>query len=159
MGLVGSTICPSMPSAASMLVLLRTPSGRRFLKYCSVSAFNVVLGQALLLFFFAGLDWNGWQANLAAIIIGTGPAYYISRRWVWEKTGRHSISGEVLPFWALNGLGTVLSTGFVAAADKMSDNPFAANVASIAAWFLVWVLKYFTMDRVVFREREAAVTA
>jgi putative flippase GtrA len=147
-----------MPAAA-LTDLIRTPSGRRFVRYCSLSAFNVLFGQALLIFFHSGLGMPGWLANLTAIIVGTGPAYLISRRWVWEKTGKHSLSGEVLPFWALNGLGTVLSTLFVAVADVIWSSALAVSAASISAWFLVWVLKYFTMDRVVFRAREPVVTA
>jgi putative flippase GtrA len=147
-----------MPAAA-LTDLIRTPSGRRFVRYCSLSAFNVLLGQGLLIFFLSGLGMAGWAANLMAIIVGTGPAYLISRRWVWEKTGKHSLSGEVLPFWALNGLGTVLSTLFVGVADVIWSSPIAVSAASISAWFLVWVLKYFTMDRVVFSSREPVVTA
>jgi putative flippase GtrA len=147
-----------MPAAA-LTGLIRTPSGRRFVRYCSLSAFNVLFGQALLIFFHSGLGMAGWLANLSAIIVGTGPAYLISRRWVWEKTGKHSLSGEVLPFWALNGLGTVLSTLFVGIADVLWSSALAVSAASISAWFLVWVLKYFTMDRVVFRTREPVVTA
>ena len=146
-----------MPAAA--LNLIRTPSGRRFIRYCSLSVFNVLMGQALLYFFHSGLGMAGWAANLMAILVGTGPAYIISRRWVWEKTGKHSLSGEVLPFWALNGLGTVLSTLFVGIADVLWSSALAVSAASISAWFLVWVLKYFTMDRVVFRTREPVVTA
>lgn len=147
-----------MPSAASLAAMIKTPSGRRFLKYCSVSAFNVVAGQAMLLMFHTGFGWPGWAANLGAIVVGTGPAYLISRRWVWEKTGKHSLSGEVLPFWALNGLGTVLSTLFVGLADVIWKSAVAVSAASIAAWFLVWVIKYFMMDRVVFAKREAIVS-
>lgn len=148
-----------MPSVASLRAILTTPSGRRFLKYCSASVFNVLMGQGLLQLFYSGFGWSGWAANLAAIIIGTGPAYYISRRWVWEKTGKHSLSGEVLPFWGLNGLGTVLSLLFVAVADSIWDSPLAISGASIAAWFLVWVTKYFAMDKVIFAKREAVVHA
>jgi putative flippase GtrA len=146
-----------MPAAA-LTDLIRTPSGRRYVRYCSLSAFNVVMGQVLLLFFHSGLGMAGWLANLTAIVVGTGPAYLLSRRWVWEKTGKHSLSGEVLPFWALNGLGTVLSTLFVGVADVIWKSALAVSAASISAWFLVWVLKYFTMDRVVFRSREPVVS-
>jgi putative flippase GtrA len=143
-----------MSATTSTLDLIRTPTGRKFVRYCSLSAFNVVFGQALLLFFHSVVGMPGWAANLTAIVLGTGPAYIISRRWVWEKTGKHSLSGEVLPFWALNGLGTVLSTLFVGVADVIWQSAIAVSAASISAWFIVWVLKYFTMDRVVFRTRE-----
>jgi putative flippase GtrA len=148
-----------MPPVRALATTLVSEHGRRFAKYCSVSVLNVVLGQALLLSFHSILGWPGWMANLAAIFVGTGPAYLISRRWVWEKTGRHSLSAEVLPFWGLNLFGTVLSTLFVGLADVIWNTPVAISGASITAWFFVWVLKYLTMDRVVFRDRTAEPAA
>lgn len=128
---------------------------RRFLRYCGLSVFNVALGQVLLQLFYTVLGWPGWLSNISAVLVGTGPAYVIARRWVWEKTGKHSLSAEVLPFWSLNLLGTLLSTLSVHVAAQVWGNGFAVGAASISAWFFVWVLKYFTMDRVVFRTRPA----
>ena len=126
--------------------------GVKFMRYCGVSVFNVLLGQTLLLFFFKVVGMQAAPANLAAIAVGTVPAYYLSRRFVWAKTGKHSLTREVLPFWGLNLVGTVLSTLSVHVAERASDgNYVAVQAASVGAWLFVWVIKYFLLDRAVFR--------
>lgn len=134
--------------------------GVKFVRYCGVSVFNVILGQSLLLLFLlAGL--GAVPANLSAIAVGTLPSYLLARRFVWEKTGRHSMRREVLPFWGINLLGTVLSTISVHFAAQATDSKIAVNAASIGAWFVVWVIKYLLLDKAIFRAkaREAAATA
>ena len=105
-------------SSRSKLNQLWAEHGLKFMRYCGVSVFNVVLGQSLLLFFFKVVGMRAMTANLAAIAVGTIPSYYLARRFVWAKTGRHSLTREVLPFWGLNGVGTLLSTLSVHAAES-----------------------------------------
>ncbi|MEZ5231952.1 MAG: GtrA family protein [Acidimicrobiia bacterium] len=134
--------------------------GVKFMRYCGVSVFNVVLGQTLLLFFFKVVGLRAINANLAAIAVGTLPSYYLARRFVWAKTGKHSLTREVLPFWGLNGLGTLLSTLAVHLAEAASSgNYLAVQSASIAAWFSVWVIKYLLLDRAIFRHQQAQAAA
>ena len=102
-------------------------------------------------------------ANVLAVAIGTVPAYLLSRRFVWETTGRHSVRREVLPFWVLNFLGLLLSSLSTSWAHRLwGERVLLINLASIVAWFVVWVLKYLLLDRAVFRakanEGTAAVT-
>lgn len=134
--------------------------GVKFMRYCGVSVFNVILGQSLLLFFFKVVGMRAMSANLAAIAIGTLPSYYLARRFVWEKTGKHSLTREVLPFWGLNGLGTLLSTLAVHAAESASGGSFVAvQSASIGAWMAVWVVKYLLLDRAIFRHQAKQAAA
>lgn len=134
--------------------------GVKFMRYCGVSAFNVVLGQSLLLLFQV-IGFGAVSANLSAIAIGTLPSYLLARRYVWAKTGRHSLRREVLPFWGLNVMGAVLSTLAVHIAAQTSDSVIAVNAASIAAWLTVWVIKYLLLDKAIFRAkaRDAAAAA
>ncbi len=148
-----------MSSPRDLAARVFSEHGRRFMKYCGVSAFNVALGQGLLLFFHSVMGFPGWLANISAIVVGTGPSYLISRRWVWEKKGNHSVRSEMLPFWGLNFIGAALSTLFVGVADVLWDNALLLVAASIAAWSIVWVLKYVTMDRMVFRRKAKAAAS
>lgn len=134
----------------------------KFMRYCGVSVFNVLMGQSLLLLFFKGFGLRPIPSNLLAVGVGTLPSYFLARKFVWAKTGRHSLTREVLPFWGLNGLGTLLSTLSVHVAATLSnDNFIAVNVGSICAWGFVWVVKYLLLDKAVFRAkaREAAAVA
>ncbi len=148
-----------MARLTDVVAQVRSEHGRRFLKYCGVSAFNVAFGQGLLLFFHSVMGMPGWAANMTAIIVGTGPAYLLSRRLVWEKKGNHSVREEMLPFWGLNLMGFLLSTLFVGVADVLWHNALFLVAASICAWGIVWVLKYVTMDRMVFRRKQRATSA
>ena len=63
----------------------------KLIRYGGVSVFNVVLGQSLLaLFVIVGMQ--AALANLAAVTIGSVPAYLLARRYVWEKSGPQNLS-------------------------------------------------------------------
>jgi putative flippase GtrA len=133
--------------------------GGRFLRYSGCSAFNVVLGQALLLLFHAGLGITAWVANVLAVVIGSMPAFYLNKRYVWRRAGPVSLRTEMVPFWGMNGVGLLLSTLAVRAASSMSDSAIVVNLASLAAWASVWVIKYTLLDRFLFRSEPAAAIA
>jgi putative flippase GtrA len=138
------------------------------LKYAGVSVFNVILGQALLVIFyrlFSASDeavpevsrlMRGASANTIAVVISAVPAYYLSRAYVWGKRGRSELRREVLPFWIFVFVGLLLSTvgvalvaHFIAApktAGFLHPAKLAANVASIVAFGILWVIRFFWMD-------------
>lgn len=134
--------------------------GLKFLRYSGVSVFNVVLGQSLLLFFYKIVGFEAVTSNLLAVAIGTLPSYFLARKYVWAKSGKHSLTREVLPFWGLNVLGTILSTLAVHLADRLSDGNFiAVNAGSIFAWGIVWVVKYLLLDKAIFKAQQREATA
>jgi putative flippase GtrA len=146
--------------AVDSLTALWDGHGVKLMRYCGVSVVNVVLGQSLLAFFLiSGLQ--AAVANLAAIAVGTVPSYLLARKYVWEKTGRHSIRGEVLPFWGLNLLGTILSTLSTHYAQVWWGSKALIMAASISAWFVVWVVKYVLLDKAIFKDKvcDAAAAA
>lgn len=125
--------------------------GLKMIRYCGLSVFNVLMGQSLLLFFLKVVDLSAIPANVSAVAVGTLPSYLLARKYVWAKTGKHSFTKEVLPFWTLNVLGLIMSTVAVHLAETASDgNAGAVSAASIGAWFGVWVVKYLLLDRSVF---------
>jgi putative flippase GtrA len=131
--------------------------GLKLMRYCGVSAFNLVFGQSLLLFFHSGLDWPGWIANVAAVVISAGPAYLLSRHWVWQQSGPNRLKTEVLPFWSLALLGLLISTVAVAIVDSKYDGALPVMAASIGSFFLVWIFKFFVLDKWMWRSADAVV--
>lgn len=125
--------------------------GLRFLRYSGVAAFNVVLGQILLIAFYAGAGLSGAAANLSAASIGAVPAYLLNRYWVWEKRSPNLFWGEIVPFWAMILVGVALSTAAVAWADHQWDHVVAISAASLVAYGVVWVAKYAVLDSLLFR--------
>lgn len=120
------------------------------LKYAAVSVVNVIVGQGFLTLFDSGLHWNKVLANFLSVCISAGPAYILSRAWVWQKSGKNSLMTEVLPFWGFGLAGLLLSTGTVAATQNV-DIPMIANLASLVAFGVLWVLKFFFLDALIFK--------
>jgi putative flippase GtrA len=127
--------------------------GVKFFRYCGVSAFNVVFGQSLLFLFNSVMDWPAWLANVAAVCISAGPAYLLSRHWVWGQRGSHSVRDEIAPFWGLALLGLLISTVTVSWTDhRWPDNGVAVQLASLAAFGLVWVFKFVILEKLMWKE-------
>ena len=128
------------------------------LRYSMVSVVNVVIGQALLFvllrLFVWSTDWTNdvsWTiANIVAVSFGSVPAYYLNRAWVWGKRGRSHFTREVLPFWGFAFAGLITSTVAVNIAAGLTNVKIVANIANIAAFGLLWVVKFFVLDSVVF---------
>ena len=131
-------------------VVARTPLVRKLLRYSAASVVGVTIGQSALYIFYEVLDWPAVLANLAAVTISSVPAYLINRYWVWEKTDSNSLRREVLPFWGMALLGLLLSTLLVAFADDRTDSPLIIAIANLAGFGVLWLAKFFILDRVLF---------
>ena len=64
-------------------------------------------------------------------MISAFPAYYLSRKWVWGKSGKSHFKKEVLPFWIFVFIGLVFSTAMVALGAHVTDT---AGGNSVALW-------------------------
>lgn len=137
---------------------IRAEHGAKLLRFGAVSAFNVLLGQALLYGAQVALDWEPVWANIFAVSVGTVPAYLLSRYWVWEKRGKNHFLREVVPFWVLTLIGFLLSTAAVWFVDTNFDpSPLVINLTSLAAFGVVWAVKFVVLDRVLFKTEPSPV--
>lgn len=116
-------------------------------RYLLVSAFNFLGHQGLLYLANSIWGWPGGVANMFAASVMSVPAYLLSRAWVWEVNGRHDMRRQVLPFWAITVTGLVVSTLMAAGADQAFGAGLAVNFASLVGYFIVWVAKFFLLDR------------
>ena len=134
------------------------PAVTKLVKYGSASAVGVVTSQVTLVFCLVVLDLSATTSNLIAVTVGTVPNYLINRAWTFNKRGTHSFTREVLPFWLMALLGLVLSTFAVAWADSLFDgNVLALSAASVGAFGVLWIAKFFILERVLFAPIAAAV--
>lgn len=133
--------------------------GAKFMRYCGVSVFNVIFGQGLLYFFHSILEWPGWIANVAAVCISAVPAYLLSRHWVWGQRGPNSFSTEILPFWTMALLGLVLSTVAIAIVDQHTDKAWPVQLASLMSFGVVWVFKFFVLEKWMWRHASGQLPA
>ena len=141
-----------MPSLPPIVASLWQGHGLKLLRLCGVSVFNLVFGQSLLFFFHSVMDWPGWIANVLSVVISAVPAYLLSRHWVWQKRGRNSFRTEVLPFWSMALLGLLISTAAVAFVDGRFDGALPVQLASVGSFGFVWVIKFFLLDRVIWKD-------
>jgi putative flippase GtrA len=127
----------------------------------------VGVGQSLLLIFHVFLKWPDAAANAAAVLISAFPAYYLSRRWVWGKSGRSHFKKEVLPFWIFVFVGLVFSTIMVAIGANIANSAGAGgnvalwekllpNVLNAAAFFILWIVRFFLMEKLFEQHPELA---
>ncbi len=135
--------------------------GKTASRYLAVSVINIVNHQALLYLANSVWHWAGGWANVFAAMVAAIPAYLLSRAWVWEISGRHDWRTEVLPFWIIALLGMGVSSVFAEMADRWFGAGLVVNLASLVGYFLVWIAKFFLLDKVFVRRNasEAEVGA
>lgn len=119
-------------------------------RYVVVSVWNTICHQATLLVAYSGLGWSGGWSNIAGAVVACIPAYFLSRAWVWQRSGRHSLHREVLPFWSIALVGLVVSTLTAHLADAALGSQIWVNIGSLFGYFLVWVAKFFLLDQLLF---------
>lgn len=142
-------------SPAALLDRVTGGRGALALKYSMVSVVGVVLGQSLLALFVDVLDHDPTWSNVAAVMLTAVPAFVLNKRWVWSADGKLSLRREVLPFWVFTAAGLLLSTGFVALADSISDgNSLLIKLANLTGFGLLWVAKFLFLDKVMFGHSE-----
>ncbi len=114
-------------------------------RYVMVSVVNVIVGAGLL---FVLQRWlRPTVANLVAVAIGAIPAYYMSRAWVWGKRGRSHWKKETLPFWSFTFAGLIMSTALISYVDNHTTNRLAILFAQLSAFGVLWVLRFFLLDK------------
>jgi putative flippase GtrA len=154
----GSFVKHLTPSA--LVAHAKSEAGRRALRYVATSAFGVGTTQVLLFLFLHVLEWRSVPSNFTAVTITSVPAFLLNKYWVWGKRGRAHMRREVLPFWAFTVAGWILSTLAVVVVvnltkdasnpDLIDGNKYAVQVANIAGFGVLWVLKYLFLDKIMF---------
>ncbi len=144
----------SKPAPTALLRIVEE-HGFRLLRYCGVSVVNVAIGMTTLAFCHAVLGWSAVASSVSAWVVSTGPAYLLSRYWVWQKTGSHSVSAEILPFWMLALAGLAFSTLVVVIVASITDSTVAILLGNLGAYGVVWVVKYLVIDNLMWSRDRA----
>jgi putative flippase GtrA len=134
-----------------LLLMFLRANARKLMRYAGVSVIGVISGQTLLWLFHAQLGWGAAVANATAVCLATLPNYLLNRAWVWGKRGSHSVATELIPFWGMAFLGLLVSTALVHYAESRWDTWVLVNVANLCGFGMLWVARFFVLDRVLFR--------
>ncbi len=136
---------------------------RQWLRYGIVSIIATVTSMTVLGVLVTATAMPVGLANVIATAVGTVPSFELNRRWVWRKTGKRSLRGEVGPFWVLSFAGLALSTLTVSLAAAWaahagvsgSTRTVVIEVASVAAFGSLWIAQFLILDRILFRSTGA----
>ena len=148
--------------------LARTPQGLKVIRYTMVSAISALTSLVILTIVFGVLRlWGEVVSTLFANVMAGFPSYFLNRRWVWGKSGRSHIWREVLPFWVMSitGIGFALLTStwahnFAVSHDLQHLARTALVVgANIAAFGILWFLKFLILNRLFAEIADAEVGA
>jgi len=137
----------------STLVRVLEEHGAKLLRYCGVSAVNVVTGMSTLAFCHAVLGWSPVASSISAWAVSTIPAYLLSRHWVWQQSGSHSVSAEIMPFWILALAGLAFSTLVVGLVGTYTDSTPIILLGNLGAYGVVWVVKYLVIDNLMWSHK------
>lgn len=135
--------------ASSVILRVIEQHGAKLLRYCGVSAVNVLTGLSTLAFAHAVLGWSAVASSVSAWAVSTVPAYLLSRHWVWQQRGSHSMSAEIMPFWFLALAGLAFSTLVVALVALFTDKTTIIMLGNLGAYGVVWVVKYVVIDNLM----------
>ncbi len=142
---------PSRIDAVLERRLGHRPKVAKLFRYSAASVAGVVTSQVVLIGLVLGAGVDAAPANVVAVVAGALPNYLINRAWTFNKTGAHSLSREILPFWGMAILGLLLSTVAVGWADEAFDGNFLAlSAANIGSFGVLWIARFFILDRLVF---------
>jgi len=140
--------------------LVARPAVRRLAKFAAVSAVAVVVSQTTLLVTFGLLGWSARPANLTAFVLSTIPSFELNRRWTWRQAGRRHMRRELVPFWILAFIGLLASDVATREAARLSAEvesrparTLLVMLASLVAYGVLWVVKFFLLDRLVWSTR------
>ena len=145
-----TTITPNVNRLFELAVDYARANGAKLIKFLVVTGGSVVFGQLIFAGLLYGLDWPYVRANITSVAIMVMPNYLLNRYWVWGKKSKNSLRTEVLPFWTLAFIGFVFSTLAVWFVESQGWPKVAALVANFVAYGVVWVFKFFVMERFLF---------
>lgn len=133
-------------------------SVHKFIRYSMVSAVAVVISQVTILICAWVFGLSGIAANTIGAVVATPASYELNRKWAWRKGGKSHLWREVVPFWGLTIVGWLASTGTVEIADSLCKShgvtglarAVAIMFASLFAYGVVWIGKFFLFNRLIF---------
>jgi putative flippase GtrA len=165
----GGVACGGMKRRLVQLWRLsRTPEGLKVIRYTLVSVISALTSLVILTIVYGVLRlWGEVFSTLFANVLAGIPSYILNRRWVWGNSGRSHIWREVLPFWVMSitGIGFALYTASLAHdfANSHHLQHLARTVlvvgANIAAFGILWLLKFLILNRLFAEIAEAEVGA
>ena len=145
---------------------VHTPEGLKVVRYTTVSVISALTSLIILTIVFGVLRlWNEVVSTLFANVMAGIPSYFLNRQWVWGKSGRSHIWREVIPFWVMSISGILFALYTAWLAQRFANEHHLAHLertvllvgANIAAFGILWVLKFLVFNRLFAEIADAEV--
>ena len=133
-----------------------TPEAKQLIRYTMVSVISTVVSLGTLALVFGVFHfWGEIGSTVFANAVATVPSYYLNRGWVWGKNGRSHLMKEIVPFWAMSGIGIVVSIFGAAIARHLGIEHHLGHIqqtvvvlfANVMSFAIFWVLKFLVFNR------------
>jgi putative flippase GtrA len=141
--------------------LARSRLARVFTRFAAGSAVGAVCSQLTFLLLFGVLGASAAASGIAAFVAGAGPNFVIHRYWTWQRSGRVGMRWELALYLAVIAVNGLVATGITAGVDRLvgtgiDDHAVRTVVLAVifsASYVLLFVLKFASLDRLVFSGR------
>lgn len=136
---------------------------RQVLRYIGVSAVNVATSLGTLVICHAVLGWTATLANVAAWLVSTLFAYFLSKMWVWrgarqprQQARQHGgttskMSSEAVMFYMMAFVGLLLSIAAIELVTLYTDSTIYLAASYLGVHGVLWMAKYIFCDQVIWR--------
>jgi putative flippase GtrA len=144
-------------SPSSVLAHVKSPEGRKQLRYAGVSVVFVPVGQVLVQLIFWLSTWSKPMSILVSAAVLTIPNYFANKIYVWRDTSKDKLRTQMTVFWVAAMLGTGFAMGLAAIAEVYTrgasdlTQAFWLFAAQLGGYGLVWVGRYLFLDRFIFK--------
>ena len=99
--------------------------------------------------------WGEVGSTVFANVVASVPSYFLTRNWVWGKTGRSHLVKEIIPFWTMSALGIAFSIIGAAAAKHLGtrlglshfEQTLLVEAANVTSFAVFWVANDKTVRR------------
>jgi len=130
----------------------------KLLRYFTGSVVATVSSEVVFVLLYGVLAMGTIWASVLSWLAGAVPNFWLNRNWAWQRTGRPSLRGEVLPYAAIVLFTLLLATLATHGADawlqdRVSDSLRVVLVAVVflAVYVVVFVLRFVLLDRLFSR--------
>jgi putative flippase GtrA len=134
-----------------------TPEAKQLIRYSMVSVISTGVSLAVLALVFGVFHvWGEVGSTVFANVVASVPSYFLTRNWVWGKTGRSHLVKEIIPFWTMSALGIAFSIIGAAAAKHLGtrlglshfEQTLLVEAANVTSFAVFWVAKYLVFNRI-----------
>lgn len=134
-----------------------TPEAKRLFRYTMVSVISTAVSFAVLGIVFGVLHLSDEvKSTIFANVVASVPSYFLTRNWVWRKSGRSHLMKEIVPFWTMSALGIAFSIIGAWLAKRIgTENHFShldqtvlVELANVSSFAVFWVAKYLVFNRI-----------